>query len=59
MEETLKSKRIRELEEQLASVGEESEARVDLLNEFVDLLSFLRIEGRWRIISKVYHAAAS
>ena len=26
---------------------------------FVDLLSFLKIEDRWRIISKVYHVSAS
>ncbi len=24
---------------------------------FVDLLSFLRIDGRWRIVTKVYHIA--
>ncbi|MEM9440693.1 MAG: nuclear transport factor 2 family protein [Pseudomonadota bacterium] len=27
--------------------------------EFVDLLSFVRVEGHWRIISKIYHASAS
>lgn len=26
---------------------------------FIDLLSFMKIEGRWRIISKVYHASTS